>query len=92
MDFTTAYKAGLSRSDDRRLLLWAANEGRILVSHDESTMPKHFGYLLERGENLSGTFVVPRRLPIRQMIDELAIIIGCSESAEWNNILKILPL
>lgn len=92
MDFTMAYLAGLSRSDDRNLLLWAAKAERVLISHDESTMPKHFGYLPERGENLGGAFVVPRRLPIRQMIEELSVIIGRTEHAEWNNILKILPL
>ena len=41
LDYTTALALGLSRADDRRLLLRAASEGLILLSHDEYTMPGH---------------------------------------------------
>jgi hypothetical protein len=36
--------------------------------------------------------VVSRRLPVSQVIDDLEIIITCSDMGEWENIIKHLPL
>jgi predicted nuclease of predicted toxin-antitoxin system len=92
VDFVTAFDAGLSDWDDEQLLLWASQNGRILVTHDRRTMPIHFAALLEQGENLQGVIISPRQLSIRQAIEELETIIFCSENEEWEDIVKILPL
>jgi len=42
IDFKTAQSAQLDRLDDLTVLRRAASEGRILVSHDKHTMPRHF--------------------------------------------------
>jgi len=55
-------------------------------------MPKRFAALLDKSSDLTGVFIVPRRLPIGQAIDELEIIISYSHNEEWQNIVKILPL
>lgn len=88
----TALDAGLSEVEDQELILWAAANRRVLLTHDRKTMPKHFAALLEQNNNLAGVLVVPRRLPIAQAIEELEIIISCSTTEEWENIIKILPL
>jgi hypothetical protein len=44
------------------------------------------------GERMTGVIVVPRRLPMRQVIDELAVIVVCSAENEWENIIRYLPL
>jgi hypothetical protein len=92
LDFITALEAGLNEAKDPQLLLWAAANRRILLTHDRKTIPGHFVLLLEKGSALAGVFVVPRRLPIGQAIDELEIMIACSKPEEWQNIIKILPL
>ncbi len=92
LDFVTAFEVGLSEVEDPKILIWAAAEKRILLTHDRKTMPGHFAALLLKNENLSGVFIVPRRLPIGQAIDELEIMITCSRLEEWENIIKILPL
>ncbi len=92
LDFVTALEAGLSETEDQQLLLWASANKRILLTHDRKTMPKRFAALLDKGSNLTGVFIVPRRLPIGHEIDELEIIISCSHNEEWQNIVKILPL
>ena len=92
LDYATAFEIGLDEVEDPELLLWAAGNNRILLTHDRKTMPKHFAALFERGENLAGVIIVPRRLPIGQAIDELELIITCSEQSEWKNLIKILPL
>lgn len=92
IDFVTAFEVGASDWDDEKLLLWASQNDRVLLTHDRRTMPIHFATLLEKGENLQGVIIAPRQLPIGQAIDELEMIIVCSENDEWQNILKILPL
>jgi hypothetical protein len=42
IDFQNADDAQLRGIDDKDVLAIAACEGRILVSHDHSTMPVHF--------------------------------------------------
>lgn len=91
LDYLTAFSAGLSEIEDKELLLWATANGRILFTHDRKTMPIHFVSLFEKGINLAGVFIVPRRLPVGQAINELEIMISCSDNEEWQNILKILP-
>lgn len=91
LDFTTALELGLSRSHDRSLLLAAAEKGRILLSHDEASMPGHYFDLLNRGEQLEGAIIVPRRLALRNAIDELELVIQCTRQEEWTNIYKVLP-
>ncbi|MBA3784270.1 MAG: DUF5615 family PIN-like protein [Acidobacteria bacterium] len=92
LDFVTALEAGLSETEDQQLLLWASANKRILLTHDRKTVPKHFAALLDKGSDLTGVFIVPRRLPIGQAIDGLEMMIVCSEIEEWRNIVKILPL
>lgn len=92
VDFVTAFETGLSDWDDEQLLLWASQNGRVLITHDRRTMPTHFAALLEKGESLQGVIISPRQLSIKQAIDELEMIIFCSENDEWRDILKILPL
>ena len=92
LDFETALGVNLSEVEDQELLRWATTNERILLTHDRKTMPRHFAELLEQNVMLAGVFVVPRRLPIGQAIDELEIMVSCSAMEEWQNIIKILPL
>jgi Domain of unknown function (DUF5615) len=48
LDFQTALQAELSGVDDPEVLARAAHEGRILVTHDRKTMPRHFFRSLPR--------------------------------------------
>jgi hypothetical protein len=42
IDFQTADEANLRRAPDPEVLTLAAQEGRILVTHDRRAMPKYF--------------------------------------------------
>lgn len=43
------------------------------------------------GENIAGLFVVPRRLPLHQVLEDLELMIACSEHDEWANVIRYLP-
>lgn len=83
LDAVTAGQASLSSASDPEVPAWAAGEGRVLVTHDKKTMPDHAAERLASGERMDGLLIVPRRLRIAEVIDELAIIVECSEPGDW---------
>lgn len=92
LDAVPAHEVGLSAAPDPELLAWAAAEGRVVVTHDRQTMPGHAADRVAAGEKMAGVFVVPRRLPISEVIDDLEIIVTCSLEGEWENTIRYLPL
>ncbi|HEX8494618.1 MAG TPA: DUF5615 family PIN-like protein [Pyrinomonadaceae bacterium] len=91
LDAVTAFEIGMSEATDPQLLIWAAQEERIIVTHDRRTMPAHAAVLMNEGKSIAGLFVVPRNLPLGQVIEDLELMITCSEMSEWTNVVLYLP-
>ena len=53
VDFMTATEANLEGHGDPDVIEFAASQGRVLVSHDTSTMPVHFSDRLRSGRTSS---------------------------------------
>ena len=92
LDLERVQDVGLRKLDDPEILAWAAMNKRILLTHDRATMPDFAYTRLMAGEAMSGMFIVNNRMPIRQAIDELLLLIDCSRQEEWNGIVLYLPL
>ncbi|HJP95637.1 MAG TPA: DUF5615 family PIN-like protein [Pyrinomonadaceae bacterium] len=92
LDVITAHQVGLSNASDPEILAWAAEQERVVITHDRRTMPYHATSRIARADKVAGVVVVSRQLPISQVIDELEIIVSCSDMSEWENIVKHLPL
>jgi predicted nuclease of predicted toxin-antitoxin system len=57
IDFQTADEANLRRLPDPEVLALAAQENRILVTHDRRTMPRHFAdFILHHSS--PGVFII----------------------------------
>ena len=54
LDFQTAQAAGLRGMKDPEVLAVAAEQRRVLVSHDVSTMPAHFREFRHAGKYSAG--------------------------------------
>jgi hypothetical protein len=91
VDFQTAQAAGLHRRPDPKVLELAAKEGRLLVTHDQTTMPDHFAAFVAL-QTSSGVLIVPQHLPIALVIEELLIVWDASEAEEWVNRITYLPI
>jgi predicted nuclease of predicted toxin-antitoxin system len=61
IDFRTASLAGLAHLEDLDVLAVAAREGRVLVTHDSKTMPRHFADFVASQES-PGVIIVPQHL------------------------------
>lgn len=91
MDFLSANEAGLDGIPDPDVLVIAADQNRILVTHDVQTMPRHFGDFLMTGRTCPGVFLVSQYEAIRVIVDELVLIWAASDAQEWENRIVKLP-
>ncbi len=92
LDFLTAQAAELRSMDDSEVLALAAEQRRVLVSHDVGTMPAHFRTFRNAGKHSAGLFLIPQSLDVGTAIDELVLIWDASEASEWENRLAWLPI
>jgi hypothetical protein len=91
IDFQTADAAGLAGIHDPEVLALAAHAGRVLVTHDRKTMPKHFAAFIGHTTS-SGVIVIPQKLPVRAAVEDLLLVWTASEAEEWRNRIQVLPL
>jgi predicted nuclease of predicted toxin-antitoxin system len=92
LDLLRVQDVGLRKVDDPEIIDWATSNGRILLTHDRATMPDFAYERLSQGQQMSGLFVINDRMLVRQVIDELLLLIDCSEQDEWKGIVLYLPL
>lgn len=91
-DLLRVQDVGLQEVDDPAISEWAANNDRIVLTHDRATMPDFAYQRLSKNDSLPGLFVVNDQMPTRQSIDELLLLSNCSNQSEWKGIVLYLPL
>lgn len=92
LDIIRIQDAGLSGADDRAALEWAAQQGRVLLTHDVTTIT-HYAYdRIKSGLGMPGVFEVGYALPISQVINDILLIAECSLDGEWEGQIHYLPL
>lgn len=90
MNFRSAQTARLDGVQDPDVLALAADEGRILVSHDFQTMPKHFRQFTQFRHS-PGVLLIRQDLPVGQAVESLLLIWEASEPDEWANRVCLVP-
>ncbi|MDS3860279.1 DUF5615 family PIN-like protein [Thermosynechococcaceae cyanobacterium BACA0444] len=91
IDFQTAIMGKLEGLSDFEVLRLAADENRVLISHDQRTMPVHFAKFLMNDQS-SGVIIVLQSMPISAAIDGLIQIWQKSKPTDWINRIAYLPL
>jgi len=92
LDLVRVQDVGLSGVSDPQLLAWAAHEGRIVLSHDVTTLRKFAENRVRSNLVMPGLIVIGEHLPVRSVIDDLMLIVECSLDREWDNQIVFLPL
>ncbi len=75
IDFRTATSASLSGLSDLEALTLAAEEGRILVSHDRKTMPQTFGRFIQSRMS-PGLFLISQKTDLLVSIESVLDCFG----------------
>ena len=92
LDIVRIQDVGLSGADDPEVLEWAALKGRVLLTHDASTIT---GYAYERvtgGKCMPGVFEVNREVGMGTAIQDILLLAECSLENEWEGQVRYLPL
>jgi len=92
VDVVLARAVNLDDRPDSELLAWAAAEERILLSHDVQTMPAFAIGRVRSGQEMPGLILVPQELGIGKAIEELTMIVLCSDQVEWRDMIVYVPL
>jgi predicted nuclease of predicted toxin-antitoxin system len=92
LDFVTVRQVRLARSPDSDLLMWAAENGRVMLTHDVGTMSDCANQLLRDGQPMAGVIFVPDLLDIGRAINDLELLIACSWESEFRDRTEHLPL
>lgn len=90
IDFQSANAAELEGKQDSEVLMIAAQNNRVLVSHDRKTMPTEFGKFIMSASS-SGVLILAQNLPISEAIDSLIIVWEASTAEEWVNQIMSIP-
>jgi hypothetical protein len=92
LDVVRLQDVGLGRADDPTVLEWAAQQGRVLITHDVSTITAHAYARVVAGKPMPGVFEVPRTVALTVAIEDLLLIAECSQPGEWEGQVRYLPL
>ena len=92
LDLVRLQDVGLSGAEDPVVLAWAAQEGRVLLTHDVSTITRYAYERVQAGHPMPGVFEVSRALPIGHAIEEILLLAECSLEGEWEGQVRYLPL
>jgi hypothetical protein len=91
-DIVRVQDVGLSETDDRVILEWAAQQGRILLTHDVETMTRYAYERVQSGLAMPGVFEISRSVPVGLAIEEMILIAAGSFEGEWEGQVQYLPL
>jgi hypothetical protein len=90
INFKHAGQVPLEGLPDPIVLAIAANEDRVLVSHDVNTLPGHFSEFV-RGRSSPGLVLIPQQLPVGAAIESLLILCEVCGMHELENRICLIP-
>jgi hypothetical protein len=91
LDLVRVQDVGLAGEDDPDVLAWAAENDRIILSHDRATLPGYAYARVAAGQEMAGVFILNDRFPVGHAIEEILLLIACTEQAEWSGRAVYVP-
>ena len=92
LDLVRVQVFDLAGADDPDILAWAAENNRIVLTHDRATMPDYAYQRVAAGAAMPGVFIVNDRFPVGRAIQEILLMVACSDQSEWSGRAVYLPL
>jgi len=92
IDIVRVQYVGLSGKDDPTVLDWAANEDRILLTHDVATIPKYASERIKQALPMPGVIMIKSFLPLSKVIQDISLIWECCHPIDLNNQIWYFPL
>jgi len=92
LDVVRAQDTRLYGADDPALLQFAADEMRVLLTHDQETLVGHAWQRVRSEMAMPGVIVAPTDCPIGQVIADLELLLLAGQCADVEQKILFLPL
>jgi predicted nuclease of predicted toxin-antitoxin system len=92
LDIVRVQDVECAGAEDPAVLAWAANDGRLVLTHDAATMVRYAYERVDRGEAVPGVVIIRQALAIAAVIEEVLLLVDASDAAEWAGRVVFLPL
>lgn len=92
LDAVRVQDVGLAEAPDLEVLSWAAAQGRVVVSHDRTTLPAFAYSRVQAGQPMLGVFIVSDSMGVGQAVDEILLAVMCLTQDECKDTVKYFPL
>jgi Domain of unknown function (DUF5615) len=92
VDIVRAQDTPLYGADDPALLQFAADEARVVLTHDVETLVGYAWDRVRAGMAMPGVIAASTRSPIGQVIEDLEILLLASPPEEIEGQIRFLPL
>jgi hypothetical protein len=91
LDVARVQDVGLSGADDPAILASAARDGRLVLTHDVSTVTRYAYERAAAGLSMPGVCEVRRSAPVGRAIEDILLLAMCSHENEWEGQVIFLP-
>jgi hypothetical protein len=92
LDIVRIQDTEIAGADDASVLEWVAQNNRVLLTHDVSTMTAHAYERVRDGKSMPGVFEVGRNVPTGVAFEDILLLAECSLEGEWEGQVRYLPL
>ncbi|MEW5717148.1 MAG: DUF5615 family PIN-like protein [Chloroflexota bacterium] len=92
LDLVRVQDVGLSGAADPTILEWAAQAGRVILTHDVTTVTRYAYERVRAGKPMPGVFEASRSISIGHAIEDILLLAECSSEDEWEGQVRYLPL
>jgi hypothetical protein len=92
LDLVRVQDTRLSGADDPALLQFAADEKRVLLTHDQETLVGHAWQRVRSGMEMPGVVVAQTDRPIGQVIADLELLLLAGQPEDVEQRILFLPL
>ncbi len=83
IDVLRVQDVGLRTASDDAILSWSAENDRLVLSHDVSTMTRSAYQRVIHGDGMPGLIIVSREAAIKDIIHAIALLAFASVNGEW---------
>lgn len=92
LDIISVRDVGLAATPDPIILEWAAQAGRVLITHDVSTMSNYAYQRVAAELPMLGVIELRSDASIGAIIEDLLILVEASREGEYENRVVFIPL
>lgn len=92
VDIVRVQDTEMYQVSDPNLLVWLAQESRVLLTHDVKTMPKYFYERINNGLSNPGIIEIRESMPMGYLLDELEVLLGAGKSEDFRDLIIYVPL